>query len=310
MGRRRKNDRDVSGLLLVDKPAGMTSHDVVARIRRAAGTRRVGHTGTLDPDATGLLPITLGPCTKLSNFLTLDEKVYAFELELGARTTTDDASGEVVERGDASGVTREALEGALGPYRGLIMQRPPRFSAIRVNGRRAHEMAREGLEFEIDAREVEVLELTLQGFAHPRATLLMRCSSGTYVRGVVRDVGRDLGCQAHTTMIRRLQVGAFTIEQATRLDALTTHEEVDAALHTPAQMMASLKGVLCGVPEIMAWSMGQTIACTMCDEQGSLELEQMVSVLDARGQLLGVAEVIVMEPGRLIVAPKKVLNAI
>lgn len=333
MGRssRRRKDSDIKGLLLVDKPAGMTSHDVVGVVRRLAKTRRVGHTGTLDPDATGLLPLTLGACTKLANFLILDQKVYRFRLELGSQTSTDDASGEVLHTGDASHVTHEMLDAALDAYRGDILQRPPRFSAIRIDGKRAHELARAGVDFELDARPVHVARLDLLSFESPYAELEMLCSSGTYVRSVVRDVGADLGCYAHTTSIRRLQVGPFTIEDAVSLDTL--RERVEAGegefphdvLLSPAQMVASLPAVTLDEEMIAKLMMGQRVQGRLLSQapveldgqEDGEEKEIIASLLDAHGELLAVGQIIQRElasdeakqgKDQLVeVAPKKVI---
>ena len=324
MGRssRRRKDSDVKGLLLIDKPAGMTSHDVVGVVRRLAKTRRVGHTGTLDPDATGLLPLTLGACTKLANFLILDQKVYRFQLALGSQTTTDDASGDVLHMGDASKVTRDRLDDALDAYRGDIMQRPPRFSAIRIDGKRAHELARAGVDFEIDARPVHVARLDLLSFEPPFAEMEMLCSSGTYVRSVVRDVGADLGCYAHTTSIRRMQVGPFSIEDAVTLDTLRERvEQGDGefprdVLLSPAQMVASLPVVTLDAEMIVKLMMGQRVVGRLDAPgldlgEGTSEGEGVIAaLLDEGGELLAVGQITrrIAEDGALVeVAPKKVI---
>ena len=312
-----RRDRSVgpSGLLLVDKPAGLTSHDVVARVRRLARTRRVGHTGTLDPDATGLLPLTLGACTKLSNFLTLNEKVYLFESHFGSETTTDDASGEVCHRGDASGLSAEAIERELDSFRGEIMQRPPRYSAVRVDGQRAHELARRGVDFELEARPVIIHELELLGWDAERhlASMSMRCGSGTYVRSVVRDLGRELGCYAHTDMIRRTQVGPFSLASALPLERLEDGpERLTEALLSPAQMMASLPQMRCEQEAVLAWSMGQRAVASLQGAEALKRGERVAMIASRSGALLGVGEIVERvegEEGGWLVAPKKVLNA-
>jgi tRNA pseudouridine55 synthase len=202
-------------ILLVDKPEGPTSHDVVNRVRRAWGTRRVGHTGTLDPFASGLLVICLGEATRLSQYLTGEDKAYVATARLGVRTDTLDRDGEVVQRTDAwDGVTREMVEGALAPLRGEISQLPPRFSAKKVGGRAAHRLAREGEVVELQPSTVTVHELVLEGWTPPDVALRVRCSSGTYIRALARDLGDALGVGAHLTRLRRTRVGNRSVDSA------------------------------------------------------------------------------------------------
>lgn len=280
----------MDGLLLIDKPAGMTSHDVVARLRRLARTRKIGHTGTLDPDATGLLPLTIGACTKLAQHLILDAKAYSFTARFGAGTTTDDASGEVIATGPVDHLSLEVIEAALDPFRGDIMQRPPRFSAIRVDGRRAYDMAREGLEFELDPRPVRVDALRLDSFESPDAEMFMACGSGTYVRSIVRDLGVALGTAAHTTRIHRVRVGMFHVEQATPLDALEgmDPEAIAALLLTPAQMMASLPSRALTDEEVVAVRQGKALSL---DPEQPHDEDTKLALLDPTGALVAIAEV-------------------
>src|SRR5688572_31173956 len=175
MSRRRRDDADVHGLLNVCKDRGFTSHDVVAVVRRTLGTRRVGHAGTLDPLAEGVLPVCVGRYTRLVDLIADTEKGYYAELSVGARTTTDDAEGEVVERGAVPALTPETLEPFLAPFRGSIEQVPPAFSAIKVAGRRAYDLARRGAAPELAARPVTIHRLELLGWAPPRLTLLVVC---------------------------------------------------------------------------------------------------------------------------------------
>jgi tRNA pseudouridine55 synthase len=263
----------------------MTSHDVVQVIRRVARTRKVGHTGTLDPDATGLLPITIGHCTKLANFLTLDRKGYLFTMRLGAQTTTDDASGEVVRELGWDHVSAEALAEAVAAQVGHRMQRPPRFSAIRVDGRRAYERARAGEEFELEERPVEIEALELREVALPDATLHMSCTAGTYVRSLVRDLGEALGTCAHTTMIRRTRVGPFTLDEATPLDAISP-ELLPSLLYSPAKMLKSLPALTLSQEEVYEVGYGRAIECPLELEQGA-----MIALLYPDGGLYAVAAI-------------------
>lgn len=298
----------LDGLLLIDKPAGLTSHDVVSRVRRAAKTRKVGHTGTLDPDATGLLPITIGACTKLAQYLILDRKTYVFELLLGSATDTDDSSGQVIATESAEHVTEEAFNKALEAFDGQIMQRPPRFSAIRVNGKRAYELARAGVEFELPERPVQIERLEVLELSLPTAKLEMRCGSGTYVRSLVRDIGEALDTRAHTTMIRRTSVGNFTLEESVTLEELLDESRAwTSKLLTPAQMMRSLRCYSASDSDSEALRYGKRIVVELDD----VVQEQMISVVDTSGALIAVTEVEALgEASQVQLRPKRVLSAI
>ena len=224
MGRRRQ-DPDVSGVLVVDKPAGMTSHDVVARARRALGIRRVGHTGTLDPAATGVLVCAVGRATRLVQFMQQGRKTYAATMLLGRETDSQDADGDVVAETDASHLTEEDVCTALKPFVGDIDQVPPMVSAVKVDGERLHARARRGEVVERDPRRVTIHELVLDEFEPgplAMASFLVTCSPGTYVRTLAHDLGQRLGVGASLTSLRRLATGGFGVEDAITLD------EVDA----------------------------------------------------------------------------------
>lgn len=211
------------GVLVVDKPAGMTSASVVAVARRALRQKRVGHTGTLDPMATGVLALVVGEATKLAGFLLADDKSYEGELELGVQTDTLDADGQVVARDEAgaAAVSPAALEAAIAALRGPSQQVPPMYSALKRGGRPLHELARKGEHLELDPRDIVVHEFTLLGFEPPRARFRVACTKGTYVRALARDLGVALGCGAHLTALRRTRAGIFTLEQAIALDAVS-----------------------------------------------------------------------------------------
>lgn len=208
-------DEDTRGVLLLDKPTGPTSHDAVGRAREALATRRVGHTGTLDPFASGLLILCAGAATRLAEYFHLPPKTYRAVLRLGVETATHDPDGEVVAESDRwRRVDEHELRRALEAHRGRIRQVPPAYSAKSVRGRRAHRAAREGEEVELDAEAVEVHELRLDGFRPPEARVTCRVSTGTYVRALARDVGRALGCGAHLGALRRTAVGPYSVERA------------------------------------------------------------------------------------------------
>jgi tRNA pseudouridine55 synthase len=213
------------GLVIVDKPQGLTSHDVVARIRRLAGTRRVGHAGTLDPMATGVLVIGVEKATRLLGHLTLSDKEYAATIRLGQATDTDDAEGQVISETPAAQVSDAALEAAVGALTGEIEQMPPGYSAIKVAGKRAYRLAREGAVPELAARAVTVTDFTVLAIRRAGdlldADVTVTCSSGTYIRALARDLGRALGVGGHLTALRRTRVGPYEIATALTLDQLS-----------------------------------------------------------------------------------------
>lgn len=204
-----------AGILLVDKPRGPTSHDVVRRVRGLLNARRVGHTGTLDPFATGLLLLCVGSATRLAEYLTGLDKTYRTTFVLGTRTTTHDPEGEVVSTdGGWAGMDRGRIEDALATLRGTILQRPPAFSAKKVGGEAAYRKARRGEVVELAPVEVRVERLDLIGMSLPFLELDVRCSSGTYVRALARELGEALGVGSHVTELRRTEVGRFHVDEA------------------------------------------------------------------------------------------------
>jgi len=225
----------MDAVLVIDKPVGPTSFDVVRRLRRAARTKRVGHGGTLDPAASGVLPICLGEATKLAQFLLDADKQYDFTVCFGVETDTDDAAGTVTARHDASGVNEAAVRAALAAFRGAITQVPPSYSALKRAGRPLYDYARAGEPVEAAPRAVVVHELELTSFAGAASTAFtMRCSKGTYVRALARDLGRALGVGAHVTALRRTRSGPFSLTEARPLD------EVLALLADPGADRAAL----------------------------------------------------------------------
>jgi tRNA pseudouridine55 synthase len=216
----RRPRTEPSGLVVVDKPAGLTSHDVVARLRRILGTRKVGHAGTLDPMATGVLVCGVGRGTKLLGHLALDTKAYTATIRLGTATTTDDAEGEVVATADPSGVDDAAVATGMAALIGPILQVPSAVSAIKVDGRRAYARVRAGEQVVLPARPVTVAAFTLLARRGADLDVAVECSSGTYVRALARDLGAALGVGGHLTALRRTRVGPFHLEHARTLPAL------------------------------------------------------------------------------------------
>jgi tRNA pseudouridine55 synthase len=269
-------------VLVVDKPKGPTSFDVVRRVRQVFGERRVGHAGTLDPMATGVLPVCLGEATKLVPFLQAGEKVYEAEARLGVSTDTQDATGQVVSERDPRGVTREAIAMALARFQGRILQIPPMHSAIRVEGRRLYELAREGVEVEREAREVEVHEAALLAFEPPVVRFRVRCGKGTYIRAIANDLGEALGVGAHLTALRRTRVGASTVALAVPLAALAP----TLTLTSPADALAHLPSLTLDEAQALAVTRGQGYAV----ERFAAPEGLLVRFLKPDGSLLAVAE--------------------
>jgi tRNA pseudouridine55 synthase len=209
-----------SGLVVVDKPAGMTSHDVVARVRRLAGTRKVGHAGTLDPMATGVLVLGVNRATRLLGHLTLTDKRYDATIRLGVTTTTEDAEGEVVETRPTDGVTEDAVRAVLATFVGEIDQVPSAVSAVKVDGKRAYARVRAGEDVELPARRVTIHSLEVTAIDLPTVEVAVHCSSGTFVRAIARDLGAALGVGGHLTALRRTSVGPFRLDDARTLEAL------------------------------------------------------------------------------------------
>ncbi len=212
----------ISGVLVVDKPVGLTSHDVVQIVRKGTNIRRAGHTGTLDPRASGVLVILIGPAVRLSEYVSASDKRYQAVVRLGVSTDTYDADGRV-ESTSPVDVTEEQFEAALKHFIGEIEQVPPPYSAVKIKGRKAYEMAREGEEVDLSPRKIQVYNLELLEWAMPEAVIDVYCSSGTYVRSLAHDLGELLGCGAHLVGLRRTKSGRFTLRDAVPLRKLKEH---------------------------------------------------------------------------------------
>jgi len=208
------------GVLPVDKPLGWTSFDVVAVARGALGAKRIGHGGTLDPLATGVLPLLVGPATKFADRLHTAPKVYAALVLFGHETTTDDREGAVAREAAVPALAQGALDTAIAPFRGSIEQVPPAFAAVKVAGRRAYARARRGETVALSARTVKIERLAIADWEPPALRLLVVCSTGTYIRSLARDIGRAVGSAAHLGGLRRLAVGSLTVDDATTVEAL------------------------------------------------------------------------------------------
>jgi tRNA pseudouridine55 synthase len=277
------------GLVVVDKPPGWTSHDVVAKVRKIYGQRRVGHAGTLDPDATGVLLVGLGRVTRLMRFLTDVGKEYRGRIVFGVATDTLDAAGAVLERAEMS-LTRAQVEAAARAFVGDIEQVPPMVSALKVGGRKLYELARAGEEIERPPRPVRIDELEVEDFVpgpYPEAVVRVACSSGTYIRSLAADFGTALGGCAHLGSLRRLRVGPFAIDEARTIQEVEA--DLDTVLTTPAEALRFLERVVISDPEqARAVGHGATFAATalLAPEAGAGPF----AVVDETGALLAVYE--------------------
>lgn len=235
--------------MIIDKPQGLTSHDVVNQLRRLYGTKRVGHTGTLDPDATGVLVVCLGYATRLAEYLSSARKAYRAEFQFGIETDTQDASGRVIAEQDALAVTEEEVRVVASRFTGRILQTPPMVSAVHHEGKRLYELAREGITVERQAREIEIERIEIHGFLpdhHPCLTLEIVCSTGTYIRTLASDMGLALGVGGMMKSLRRLWVGdpkqPFTLEEAWTLESLKALSEQDRLAESVLPVRESLRG--------------------------------------------------------------------
>jgi tRNA pseudouridine55 synthase len=277
---------ELDGVLPVDKPEGPTSHDLVAIARRTLRTRRIGHTGTLDPFASGLLLLCLGPATRVAEYLTALPKSYLATIRLGEATRTDDLTGELVQRSDAWRSLDEArVREALAGQTGRIAQLPPSFSAKKVAGERMYAAARRGEEVQRTPVEVTVHAIELLRFEPPDLEISVDCGSGTYIRAIARDVGEALGVGGHLTRLRRTRVGDHRVEDALSLDRLEDPERVRAALLSPAAALAHLPQLRVDPDQARVLAHGGWIPAPVGTPEGG-----PIALLDERRALLAVAE--------------------
>jgi tRNA pseudouridine55 synthase len=233
----------LSGFFVIDKQPGVSSHDIVSMVRRAIGQKKVGHTGTLDPFATGVLPVAVGEGTKAIQFLDESEKEYRAVLRLGISTDTQDLTGQVTAERDTSMLSAEELERVAAQFMGKISQLPPMFSALKRDGVPLYKLARKGVEVEREPREIEIHSLSFEWIRLPEACFTVRCSRGTYVRTLACDIGEALGCGAHLLELRRTSSGLFREADAVRVDELAGAVDVTALLLPPDQALGHLKAL-------------------------------------------------------------------
>ncbi len=279
------------GVLVVDKPGGMTSAAVVAKVKHALGVKRIGHTGTLDPMATGVLPLCVGEGTKIAGYLLASDKAYEGELVLGVQTDTLDKEGTIVaeDREAARAVSVSDLQAAIATQRGEIEQVPPMFSAIRQNGRRLHALARAGQEVERSARAVTVHAFELLSFAEGRARFSVAVSKGTYVRSLVDDIGKALACGAHLSELRRTQAGQFTIAEALSLENIL-EGRWEGSLIDPARAISHLDSLVVPPEWVTAVADGKRLEWQLVSE--TVPPDGPVALLNPEGgSLLAIATV-------------------
>ncbi len=305
MARRRKG-RPVDGILVLDKPRGMSSNQALQIVKRLFGAAKAGHTGSLDPLATGVLPLCFGEATKFSRFLLDADKAYTSTFVLGQVTASGDAEGEVIEEYDASAVTAEQVDAALAGLRGEIEQVPSMYSALKHNGQPLYKLARKGQEVERKPRRVTVYELELEDFRgglHPEVDVSIRCSKGTYVRSIAEDLGKALGCGAHVSALRRTEAGPFDATMQVSLATLEALQENGAQ----AEMDALLEPLDSGLGELPLVRVSEAGGFYIRQGQPVLvpnsPCEGMVRMGLESGEFLGVGEI--LDDGR--VAPRRLI---
>lgn len=303
MSRPRKRGRDIHGVFLLDKPQGVSSNDIMQKVKRLFQANKAGHTGALDPLATGMLPICLGEATKFSQFLLDSDKRYLVTAKLGERTDTSDAEGQVVET-RAVNVTEADILSHLEPFRGEILQVPTMFSALKHNGKPLYEYARAGITVEREARPITIFELNFIEYQAPYLTLEVHCSKGTYIRTLVDDLGEALGCGAHVTMLRRTAVSHYPAEGMMSIDDLSLLAEsfplqaLDRLLLPMDTAVSSLAKIHLTEEQTKAVGFGQRVKFENIDC-----IYGLVRLFSNEEQFLGVAEITkdnVIRPNRMI----------
>ncbi len=303
MSRPRKKGRDVHGVFLLDKPQGVSSNDIMQKVKRLFKANKAGHTGALDPLATGMLPICLGEATKFSQFLLDSDKRYVVTAKLGERTDTSDAEGQVVQSREVN-VAEADILAALSAFRGEILQVPTMFSALKHNGKPLYEYARAGITVEREARPITIFEIKFIDYQAPFLTLEVHCSKGTYIRTLVDDLGEALGCGAHVTMLRRLAVADYPIEEMMPIEDLVLladsfpSGELDRLLLPMDTAVASLPQLNLTAEQTKAVRFGQRVKF-----ENPQALSGLVRLFSENGQFLGIAEITagnIIRPNRMV----------
>lgn len=295
----------ISGVLVVDKPVGMTSHDVVQAIRNGTGLRRAGHTGTLDPRASGVLVILVGPAVRLSEYVSASDKRYQAIIRLGARTDTFDADGKFTQSSSQPlNITEQQFEEVLKTFIGEIEQTPPPYSAVKVQGRKAYEMARKGEEVELAPRKITVHHLEVLEWAPPEVVIDVHCSSGTYVRSLANDLGEKLGCGAYLVGLRRTKSGRFSLRDAVPLRKL--QEAFQAGnwyqyLIPAAEALGDWPAIELNPDEVEGVRHGHRVRA-----EADTPVGKRVRGVSTQGELVALLECVIGEDGNPAWQPKKV----
>jgi tRNA pseudouridine55 synthase len=281
----------MNGLLVIDKPGGMTSRDVVNRVQRWFPRRtKIGHTGTLDPLATGVLVVCVGAATRLADFVQAMGKTYRSRFRLGATSTTDDADGEVTPNLAAVPPIREQIEAAIPAFLGTVEQVPPAFSALKLGGERAHDLARQGKDVRLAARPVRIDAIRVLGYEWPYLDVEIDCGKGTYIRSIARDLGAKLGCGGMVETLRRTRIGPFTAEQGIGLDVAP--EEARAKLLPLSAAVAGMLQVRIGPDDVRRFRNGQTVRTSPVSGGRQPPVAPDVAVLDEAGELVGIGSAV------------------
>jgi len=304
MGRRRGDERRVDGILLLDKPAGLTSNAALQKVKRLYRARKAGHTGSLDPLASGLLPICLGEATKVSGFLLDADKHYWVSCRLGVTTATADAEGEVIETRPVTGVSEQRLREVMESFRGEIEQVPPMYSAVKHQGQRLYSLARQGVEVEREPRRITIHAIELLDFRTPLVEIGVHCSKGTYIRTLVEDIGAALGCGAHVADLRRYGVGPYNASGMVTLDTLEAclaregEAGIDRLLLPMESGLSQWPDVRLSVDAAFYLRQGQPVLVPHAPTAG------LVRLYEGQRRFLGVGEI--LDDGR--VAPRRLLS--
>ncbi len=286
MSKRNKKGRDIDGVFVLDKSSGTSSNSALQQVKRLFGANKAGHTGSLDPLASGLLPICLGQSTKVAQFLLDDDKRYFVRGKLGEVSDTGDSDGKISQYGSTSGIDETTIKDSLKKFVGVISQVPPMFSALKKNGTPLYKLARKGIEVERNPREVKIYEIQFISLEANILTLEVSCSKGTYIRTLIEDIGKDLNCGAHVIELRRIGFAHLNIDQSKSFDEINTmsSEELEKLLIGPDEMLPNLKSVYLDYDQSVDVKFGRKIKC---DE---FNTPQKVKLYDSNRKFIGIGE--------------------